>query len=128
MGGCQGLVHRLDEERLEDPISREMGSRSDGADHAGRREDPALRRGPARWRAITARHDEGHAYAPTVQKPGSFTIGDAFKTIQAVPNQYRLVVESWRHEYNEERPNGALDQITPAAYAAGVGQEQREAA
>jgi len=40
----------------------------------------------------------------------------------------RLVVESWRQEYNEERPHGALNQITPAAYAAGVGQEQREAA
>lgn len=40
----------------------------------------------------------------------------------------RLVVESWRREYNEERPHGALNQITPAAYAAGVGQEQREAA
>jgi arylsulfatase len=24
---------------------------------------------------------------PPIQKPGSFTIGDAFKTIQAVPNQ-----------------------------------------
>ncbi len=40
----------------------------------------------------------------------------------------RLVVESWRREYNEERPHGALNHITPAAYAAGVGQEQREAA
>jgi transposase InsO family protein len=40
----------------------------------------------------------------------------------------RLIVESWRREYNEERPHGALNQITPAAYAAGVGQEQREAA
>jgi transposase InsO family protein len=40
----------------------------------------------------------------------------------------RLVVESWRREYNEERPHGALNQITPAAYAAGVGQQQREAA
>ena len=40
----------------------------------------------------------------------------------------RMVVESWRHEYNEERPHGALNQITPAAYAAGVGQQQREAA
>ena len=40
----------------------------------------------------------------------------------------RLVVESWRQEYNEERPHGALNQITPAAYAAGVGREQREAA
>jgi putative transposase len=40
----------------------------------------------------------------------------------------RLIVESWRQEYNEERPHGALDQITPAAYAAGVGQQQREAA
>jgi len=40
----------------------------------------------------------------------------------------RLVVESWRHEYNEERPHGALNQITPAAYAARVELEQREAA
>ena len=40
----------------------------------------------------------------------------------------RLVVESWRREYNEERPHGALGQITPAAYAAGVEQEEREAA
>ena len=40
----------------------------------------------------------------------------------------RMVVETWRREYNEERPHGALDQITPAAYAAGVGQQQREAA
>ena len=40
----------------------------------------------------------------------------------------KLIVESWRREYNEERPHGALDQITPAAYAAGVGQENREAA
>jgi putative transposase len=40
----------------------------------------------------------------------------------------RLIVESWRQEYNEERPHGALNQITPAAYAAGVGKQQREAA
>jgi putative transposase len=40
----------------------------------------------------------------------------------------QLVVESWRQEYNEERPHGALNQITPAAYAAGVGQQQRAAA
>ena len=40
----------------------------------------------------------------------------------------RLVVESWCREYNEERPHGALGQLTPAAYAAGVGQENREAA
>ena len=40
----------------------------------------------------------------------------------------RLVVEGWRQEYNEERPHGALNQITPAAYAAGVDQENREAA
>jgi putative transposase len=40
----------------------------------------------------------------------------------------RLIVESWRQEYNEERPHGALGQITPAAYAAGVEQENREAA
>jgi transposase InsO family protein len=40
----------------------------------------------------------------------------------------QLFVESWRQEYNEERPHGALNQITPAAYAAGLGREQREAA
>lgn len=40
----------------------------------------------------------------------------------------RMVVETWRREYNEERPHGALNQITPAAYAAGVEQKQREAA
>ena len=40
----------------------------------------------------------------------------------------RLVVESWRREYDEERPHGALNQPTPAAYAAGVGQQRREAA
>jgi len=40
----------------------------------------------------------------------------------------RLVVESWRREYNEERPHGALNQITPAAYAARVRQKSREAA
>jgi len=40
----------------------------------------------------------------------------------------RLIVESWRQEYNEERPHGALNQITPAAYAAGLEQENREAA
>jgi len=40
----------------------------------------------------------------------------------------QLVVESWRREYNEERPHGALNQIPPAAYAAGMGQEQRAAA
>jgi transposase InsO family protein len=39
-----------------------------------------------------------------------------------------LVVESWRQEYNEERPHGALNQIAPAAYAAGVERENREAA
>jgi putative transposase len=40
----------------------------------------------------------------------------------------RLVVEGWRQEYNEERPHGALGQVTPAAYAAGVEQKKREAA
>ena len=40
----------------------------------------------------------------------------------------KLVVESWRREYNEERPHGALGQITPAAYAAGVEQGKRAAA
>lgn len=40
----------------------------------------------------------------------------------------KLIVEVWRQEYNEERPHGALNQVTPAAYAAGVEQENREAA
>ena len=40
----------------------------------------------------------------------------------------RLIVESWRQEYNEERPHGALNQITPAAYAAGLEQVKRGAA
>jgi putative transposase len=40
----------------------------------------------------------------------------------------KLIVEAWRREYNEERPHGALNQTTPAAYAAGVEQEDREAA
>jgi NAD(P)-dependent dehydrogenase (short-subunit alcohol dehydrogenase family) len=40
----------------------------------------------------------------------------------------RLIVESWRQEYNEERLHGALNQITPAAYAAGMEQKNREAA
>jgi len=40
----------------------------------------------------------------------------------------RLIVENWRKEYNEERPHGALNQITPAAYAAGIEQEQGKAA
>ena len=40
----------------------------------------------------------------------------------------RLIVESWRIEYNIERPHGALGGETPAAYAAGLVQEDREAA
>jgi transposase InsO family protein len=40
----------------------------------------------------------------------------------------RLIVESWRIEYNIERPHGALGGETPAAYAAGLEQEDREAA
>jgi transposase InsO family protein len=40
----------------------------------------------------------------------------------------RLIVESWRIEYNIERPHGALGGETPAAYAAGLEQENREAA
>jgi transposase InsO family protein len=40
----------------------------------------------------------------------------------------RRVVESWRQEYNEERPHGALNQIAPAADAAGLEQEHRKAA
>jgi len=43
-------------------------------------------------------------------------------------NDDLLIVESWRIEYNIERPHGALGGETPAAYAAGVGQENREAA
>lgn len=40
----------------------------------------------------------------------------------------RLIVENWRQEYNEERPHGALNQITPAAYAARIEHEQGKAA
>lgn len=40
----------------------------------------------------------------------------------------RSVVENWRQEYNEERPHGALNQLTPAAYAAGLVQHHGEAA
>jgi putative transposase len=40
----------------------------------------------------------------------------------------RLIVESWRIEYNIERPHGALGGETPAAYATGLEQEKREAA
>lgn len=40
----------------------------------------------------------------------------------------RLIVESWRIEYNTERPHGALGGETPAAYAAGLQQENRKAA
>jgi len=40
----------------------------------------------------------------------------------------RLIAESWRIEYNIERPHGALGGETPAAYAAGLEQENREAA
>ena len=40
----------------------------------------------------------------------------------------RLIVESWRIEYNVERPHGALGGETPAAYAAGLEQQDREAA
>ena len=40
----------------------------------------------------------------------------------------KLIVEAWRQEYNEERPHGALNQTTPAAYEAGVEQQKREVA
>ena len=40
----------------------------------------------------------------------------------------RLIVENWRQEYNEERPHGALNQITPIAYAARIEHEQGKAA
>jgi len=39
----------------------------------------------------------------------------------------RLVVEGWRAEYNEERPHDALNQTTPAAYAARLALEQGQA-
>jgi putative transposase len=48
----------------------------------------------------------------------------AFTSVREV----RLIVENWREEYNEERPHGTLNQITPSAYAAGVRQENKEAA
>jgi len=34
----------------------------------------------------------------------------------------------WRQGYDEGRAHGALNQVTPAAYAGGVGLEQRAAA
>ena len=40
----------------------------------------------------------------------------------------QLVVESWRTEYNEERPHGAINQASPAACAARVASEQGKAA
>lgn len=40
----------------------------------------------------------------------------------------RLVVERWRQEYNQERPHGALGQITPAAYRAGVERQEKRVA
>jgi putative transposase len=40
----------------------------------------------------------------------------------------RSVVKAWREEYNEERPHGALNQMTPAAYAAGLAPNHGEAA
>jgi transposase InsO family protein len=38
------------------------------------------------------------------------------------------LVESWRMEYNTDRPHGALGGETPAAYAADLEQENRKAA
>ena len=35
--------------------------------------------------------------------------------------------ESWLHEYNEERPHGALGGLTPSRFFE-LGQEEREAA
>ncbi len=40
----------------------------------------------------------------------------------------RLVTESWRQEYNEERPHGALSMKSPAAYAAGLMEAETNAA
>ncbi len=40
----------------------------------------------------------------------------------------RLVAESWRKEYNEERPHGALGMMTPAVYAECIRQNERDAA
>jgi transposase InsO family protein len=53
---------------------------------------------------------------------------DVALNLVPVNEPIHLIVESWRQEYNEERPHGALNQITPAAYAAGVEQGNREAA
>ena len=50
--------------------------------------------------------------------------GWAFMSVR----EARLIVENWRNEYNEERPHGALNQITPAAYAAEVAVKQGNAA
>jgi len=46
----------------------------------------------------------------------------------ASPEFVAKPIQDWiekRQEYNEERPHGALNQITPAAYAAGVEQEKK---
>ncbi len=36
----------------------------------------------------------------------------------------RVVVETWKREYNEERPKKALGGLTPAAYAQAMTQKQ----
>ena len=38
--------------------------------------------------------------------------------------QARTVIETWRREYNEERPKKALDGLTPAAYAKQLAEAQ----
>ncbi len=68
-------------------------------------------------------YDRVGRWAATVGMRPSLPVSEVF-----VPFCTRPFVESWRQEYNEERPHGALNKITPAAYAAGVEQKNREAA
>ena len=36
--------------------------------------------------------------------------------------QARVIIDAWRREYNEERPNRSLGGLTPAAYAKSLNQ------
>jgi len=83
----------------------------------GRRIDPNYIEPGSRW-------PDGHIESFI----GVLRDGCLNRWVFASVREARLVVESWRREYNEERPHGVLNQITLAAFAAGVGQLQREAA
>ena len=68
-----------------------------------------------------------------VAKKQNWFVADTLRLSRATTafmsvREARLIVENWRREYNEERPHGALNQITPAAYAAGIASEQGKAA